>query len=100
MKRRSNCSYAKKYKAIFPPKCGCLACERKWNRKKYALALIVLAGCYDAQLASIGAIGSEASVKCYSGGQLIYEGKSTGRVSSTSQSDGWEFMEAGSHNFI
>lgn len=28
--KRVKCRYANKYKAIYPPKCGCLTCEQKW----------------------------------------------------------------------
>jgi hypothetical protein len=27
------CSYASKYKAIYPPKCGCAVCAEKWLLK-------------------------------------------------------------------
>jgi hypothetical protein len=32
------CSYAKKYKAIYPPKCGCEVCAKKWEAKQKYLA--------------------------------------------------------------
>lgn len=65
-----------------------------------ALAGLTFAGCTDASRASIGALGSSADVTCYSGGQVIYKGKSTGHVKATQQSDGWEFQEVGTGKFV
>jgi hypothetical protein len=66
----------------------------------FALFAVLSAGCTDATTSAIGALGSPASIECYSGGQLIYKGKSTGRVAATGNSDGWEFKEAGSGAFL
>ena len=44
-----------------------------------ALALS-LAACTDAARASWGAFGDEATVTCYSGGAVVYEDTSTGKV--------------------
>lgn len=58
------------------------------------LALAVTAlGCRDAQMAKFSGLGNEHHVKCYSGGQLIYEGTSTGKVSSEQSSDGYYFLD-------
>lgn len=62
--------------------------------------LVSLTACSDATRASIGALGSSADVTCYSGGQVIYKGKSTGRVKATHESDGWEFEEQGTGKFV
>jgi len=51
--------------------------------KKIVLALAValaLTACTDAEMASLGAYGDNASVKCYSGGQVIHDDVSTGKV--------------------
>lgn len=63
--------------------------------KKLILAAIIvmLIGCTDAQRGKLTALGSSASVKCYSGGKLIYEGESTGKVSSEENSDGYYFVD-------
>lgn len=53
-----------------------------------------LVGCTDAHWASMEALGSPAHVICYSGGQVIYDGKSTGKVSPEEKSDGWLFKDA------
>jgi len=31
---KTKCGYADKYKAIRAPKCGCKACQDKWDAKK------------------------------------------------------------------
>ena len=58
------------------------------------ILLFVLAGCTDAQRAQLGAYGDPATVKCYSAEAVIYEGRSTGKVSSPESSDGYLFMDA------
>lgn len=63
------------------------------------LALLV-AGCTDTDMASIGALGRAGTITCYSGGKVIYEGKSTGRIQTVEHSDGWEFEEAQTGAFI
>ena len=52
-----------------------------------------LPGCTDAQRGKIRAIGSSASLECYSGNKFIYKGHSTGKVSSEEQSDGYYFVD-------
>jgi hypothetical protein len=64
----------------------------------FALALAFV-GCTDSTVASLGAYGSAAHIKCWSGTQVIYEGDSTGRISTVSQSDGWEFRDAKTGKF-
>ena len=57
-------------------------------------ALIALAGCTDVERAAFNALGDPASVICYSGVEIIYEGRSTGIVTSPDGSDGYQFMDA------
>lgn len=57
------------------------------------LAVLGLTACTDTTIASFTALGNEHEVKCYSGGELIYEGASTGRVHSPEGSDGWQFKD-------
>lgn len=45
-----------------------------------AFILAALSACTDAELATYGAYGESASVKCYSGGDLIHDDVSTGKV--------------------
>ena len=57
-----------------------------------ALALFSLS-CTEAQWEKATKIGDSAKVKCYSGGIVIYEGESTGAISSEENSDGYYFKE-------
>ena len=50
-------------------------------------------GCTDAAAHRLGALGGSAEVRCYSGGKLTYEGVSTGRVASSTSSDGYIFVD-------
>ena len=52
-----------------------------------------LAGCTDAERSRWGSYGSSATVQCFSGGTVIYDGKSTGKVLSESGSDGYFFRD-------
>lgn len=45
-----------------------------------AVLLVALAGCTDAERASLLALGDEATVVCYSGGQEVFRDTSTGKV--------------------
>lgn len=53
-----------------------------------------IVGCTDAQMGKIGALGGSADVTCYSGGEVIYKGVSTGKVISEKNSDGYFFVDA------
>ena len=63
---------------------------------KFAIiaGIFALAACTDATCAKYGALGDAATIKCYSGGELIYEGRSTGKVRSEQSSDGYYFKDA------
>jgi len=50
-------------------------------------------GCTDATFGKFASLGNSAHVKCYSGGELIYEGNSTGKVISEQSSDGYFFRD-------
>lgn len=69
---------------------------------KYIVTVIVLffIGCTDTQRAALSAYGNEGHIRCYSGGKLIFEGTSTGKLSTVSQSDGWEFKDKSTGKFI
>ena len=58
------------------------------------LTLLVLAGCGAAERAQWKALGSDATVKCWSGDTVIYDGKSKGKVESPQGSDGYRFMDS------
>jgi len=63
-------------------------------------SFVFFVGCTDATRSSIGSYGEAADVKCYSGGVLIYDGSSTGKVATTQHSDGWEFKDAKTGKFV
>ena len=55
--------------------------------------LLGVAACTDGQMGKISAYGGIAAVKCYSAEKIIYDGESTGKVSSSQQSDGYYFVD-------
>lgn len=69
---------------------------------KYMIAIFVLAfsGCTDTEKASWSALGNAGHIKCYSGTQVIFDGDSTGKIQTVSNSDGWEFKDAKTNKFI
>lgn len=65
------------------------------------ISILLLTGCTDAAWDStIGKLNEKGTIKCYSGNMLIYEGKSTGAIKNASSSDGYQFREAGTDNFM
>lgn len=58
------------------------------------LMTLGLAGCTERGMASWEAYGSDAHVICYSATEVIYEGRSEGRVFSTDSSDGYQFRDS------
>lgn len=64
------------------------------------VSVLMLSACTDSDISSLESLGHTAQVTCYSGGKVFYDGHSTGKVQTTSQSDGWEFREAKSNQFI
>ena len=44
------------------------------------ILILLLAGCTDAERASLFAYGDEADVVCYSGGEVVFQDTSTGKV--------------------
>jgi len=61
---------------------------------------VMLTGCSNAVISQYTSIGSPADVTCYSGGQVFYHGRSTGKVATEEHSDGWFFQEEGSNRMI
>lgn len=62
--------------------------------------LLCLPGCKDADIVQWTSLGSPAHVTCYSGGEVIYDGNSTGKVSTEKQSDGWFFEDAATRRLV
>ena len=63
-------------------------------RKMLFVVWLWLAGCTDTEMAQWGALGNPHEITCYSGGVIIYQGTSTGKVLSSRDSDGWSFKDA------
>ena len=61
---------------------------------------VVAWGCTDAERAQWTTIGTPGHVTCYSGGKVIYDGDSTGKIATENQSDGWFFEDAKTHKLI
>lgn len=57
--------------------------------RKLSIVLTALAACTDAELAQMSALGNEGHIRCFSGGKLIYEADSTGKIATEDKSDGW-----------
>lgn len=64
------------------------------------LITALLVGCTDTDRAKFAALGNPGEITCYSGGNEIYHGFSTGKVLNAHKSDGYEFEEAGSNKLI
>ena len=77
-----------------------------WNEKKYVLMGLGLmmwcssGACTDARMAKLKQFGSPQEITCYSGGQQIYHGFSTGKVTSEENSDGYVFQERDTNRLI
>lgn len=70
-------------------------------RNILALSVILaVAGCTDAGMAHFSQLGDQAKVECFSGGQVIYSGTSTGKIESNAQEDGLYFKEKESGKFV
>ena len=53
------------------------------------LFLLLAAGCTDAERAAWTALGDPGEITCYSGGVVIYSGRSAGKILTEQGSDGW-----------
>ena len=64
--------------------------------KKAILGFVILSigACTDATRSAIAEYGSSARIVCHSGGKVIYDGCSTGKILSETNSDGWLFRDA------
>lgn len=61
---------------------------------------MLLIACSDTDIASFKALGDPGHITCYSGGQVIYDGDSTGKIATVEKSDGWEFMDSKSDRLV
>lgn len=69
-------------------------------RKFIVLTALAITGCTDSSRAWISQYGDESAVQCFSGGQIIYSGTSTGKISSNAEEDGLYFKEKESGKFV
>lgn len=60
-------------------------------------AAALLCGCTDAQRAKTFALGDPARATCFSGGRLIFDDFSTGKVNNEEHSDGYYFVSRTTH---
>lgn len=74
---------------------------------RYAMAAVFImgisasiVGCTDAERGRYSSYGEAGEITCYSGGNAIYSGKSTGKVNGNQTLAGFEFVEEGTGNFI
>ena len=65
---------------------------------KTLLIILGLNSCTDKNLDSI--IDTEKTIKCYSAGTLIYEGKSTGEIMQSRSLGYYYFTELGTDNLV
>lgn len=63
-------------------------------------ALLSVAGCTDASRAHWSQLGDEAHIQCFSGGQVVYDGTSTGKVAASKSGAGVFFKEKESGKFV
>jgi predicted small secreted protein len=61
---------------------------------------VVIAGCTDTEMAGFDAYGKSQHIKQFSGGQLIGEWDSTGKVLNEPQSDGYRFSDEKTHKIV
>lgn len=65
-------------------------------KKSLIIPLFILSffiGCTQAEMKDVISIGRSGIVKLYSGGQLIEQWESTGKVITEENSDGWKFVD-------
>lgn len=66
----------------------------------FAAATILLCGCTDTTMASLSAYGQPHHIKQFSGGKLVGEWDSTGKVQNEQNSDGYAFEDAATHKIV
>lgn len=64
------------------------------------LMALTLAACTDADMAHMGQLNDPAHVQCFSGGKVVYEGYSTGKIQSNQSEDGLYFKEKETGKFV
>lgn len=62
--------------------------------------MVLMSSCTDAKFAKIGGYGDEFTVQMYSGGVLVREWTSSGKVKSEEGSDGYYFMDKNTDQLV
>ena len=57
------------------------------------LVILLTVGCTESGIKNITTWGSSGQIKFYSGGKLINEWTSTGKICSEAETDGWRFVD-------
>lgn len=57
------------------------------------IAVFFCSGCTDADFAKLKSLGNSADVKCYSGGKLVVNTTSSGKIRNEKNSNGYFFVE-------
>lgn len=57
-----------------------------------AALLLAVAACTDAKWARMTALGDAARVTCHSGGKVVFDDFSTGKVMNDAEGDGYQFV--------
>lgn len=65
-----------------------------------AVAALTLTACTDAQTAKFGGLGNPARITCYSGGKVVFDDFSTGKVSPEDGGAGYYFRSATTHKLV
>lgn len=60
----------------------------------------LLQSCSDATRGKFFSIGDSRSIECYSGGKLIYKGRSTGKIRTEASSDGYYFVDSKTDDLV
>lgn len=63
-------------------------------------SVLAIVGCTDAQQAKIAALGDAARVTCYSGGEIVFDDYSTGKIENEEGSDGFYFVSRTTNRMI
>lgn len=63
-------------------------------------SILLVSSCTDAGWGKLAALGDSAKIECWSGGKIIYSGRSTGKIKSEQSSDGYFFKDQLTGNFM
>lgn len=64
------------------------------------MVLVLTTGCTDAAMSRSASLGSKFKITIYSGGQIVREFTSTGKVLTEENSDGWYFKNSVNNKLV